>query len=525
MSRKITKKPKRFDNGGFLNNTGDFLRNYGLAMADSGMGMLGMNNIIQDDAYRGTGAEFTRKGANISGTIGKMVLPMAAQTLGIPAPVTGAALGALGQMNPEAKQAQTVTQPVTKQTNLAPMYPNGGIAGANAEVEKQENTLNPDGSTTQFNGPSHEQGGIKIHLDPNTLIFSDKIKINGKTIADLNKSNMTSKEEKIVNDTKSSSQAKKSAELMKMAKNNNSIELFKKQEMLKYLKANTTKSGAKQYGEYKMGGQMPKYDGGGLTSMEDNTPIPSFAPLKIDNQLYNIPEEDMIPSFGRTDRLYDMSESNPTLIHNASNYKNRYTKNGAMPPVETENGYGNWGKLAGQAGLFLANNAGNIYDISRAKNIENRQYEYVKPELLDSSADIAYNKQVYAQGKSAVKNASMGNASTYLNNIKDLSINQMLTNAKIKQSYANSNAQIKNQVNQYNNQIKNQEIGANAQIRANQRNMTSNAISNMGQNAMGQYGDYNKMTRDKQALQMIIQMYPQIAKDPNLANILKEIGG
>jgi hypothetical protein len=47
---------------------------------------------------------------------------------------------------------------------------------------------------------------------------------------------MTSKEEKILNDTKSSSQAKKSAELMQMAKNNNSIELFKKQEMLKYLK-------------------------------------------------------------------------------------------------------------------------------------------------------------------------------------------------------------------------------------------------------------------------------------------------
>jgi len=53
----------------------------------------------------------------------------------------------------------------------------------NAEVEKQENTLNPDGSTTQYDGASHEQGGIKTNLDPGTLIFSDKLKLGGKTFA------------------------------------------------------------------------------------------------------------------------------------------------------------------------------------------------------------------------------------------------------------------------------------------------------------------------------------------------------
>jgi hypothetical protein len=113
-------------------------------------------------------------------------------------------------------------------------YANGGMnMQPNAEVEKQENTLNPDGSTTQFDGPSHEQGGIPTNLEKGTMIFSDKLKHNGKTFAQLNKPNMTHKEDKILDDKKASAISKLTANLMKQAKNKSSEELFEKQESLK----------------------------------------------------------------------------------------------------------------------------------------------------------------------------------------------------------------------------------------------------------------------------------------------------
>lgn len=115
----------------------------------------------------------------------------------------------------------------------------------NSEVEKSENALAPNGEFMQFDGKSHANGGIKTHLDPNTLIFSDKLKYGGKTFAALNKSNNTSKEDKILNDSKASNTAKQTAELMKNAKIKNSLSLFDIQESLK---ADKVKSYAKKMG-------------------------------------------------------------------------------------------------------------------------------------------------------------------------------------------------------------------------------------------------------------------------------------
>lgn len=142
------------------------------------------------------------------------------------------------------------------------LFTNGGIqyaqGGINAEVEKQENTLNPDGSTNQYNGPSHEQGGIKTHLDPNTLIFSDKLKHQGKTFASLNKPNNTSKEDKILNDPEASNTLKQTAQLMKDTKIKNSLSLFQIQEELK---ANKQQSQVEK-DFFECGGMVKHRDGG-----------------------------------------------------------------------------------------------------------------------------------------------------------------------------------------------------------------------------------------------------------------------
>jgi len=127
----------------------------------------------------------------------------------------------------------------------------------NAEVEKQENTLNPDGSTNQYDGASHEQGGIPTNLDAGTLIFSDKLKMGGKTFAKLNKPNMTHKEDKILANKDASAMSKLTADLMKQAKNKSSMELFEAQEALKQSKLDSYTKRLGGIMKYPNGGTIP----------------------------------------------------------------------------------------------------------------------------------------------------------------------------------------------------------------------------------------------------------------------------
>lgn len=161
-----------------------------------------------------------------------------------------------------------------------------GMGGANAEIEKQENVVAPEGGFLQANGPSHEQGGVPVSLPGNSMIFSDRLKLGKKTFADLNKVNNTNKEDKVLESNKYGTTSKRTAELMKFAKNKNSEELFNAQEALKKAKveAYAKRMGVKlpstdnesmeqgqseaSEGEYRMGGKLPMYPlGGGV----DNT--------------------------------------------------------------------------------------------------------------------------------------------------------------------------------------------------------------------------------------------------------------
>lgn len=153
-------------------------------------------------------------------------------------------------------------------------YPNGGVNMLpNAEVEKQENTIAPDGKFTQYNGPSHEQGGIKTNLAPREIIFSDKLKLGNKTFAELNKVNNTNKQDKILDNPNSDRISKKTAELLRMAKLKNSEMLFKQQEDLKQSKVfnyakkmgiNLSANNEQSEDEMKYGG-LQMYPNGGLT--------------------------------------------------------------------------------------------------------------------------------------------------------------------------------------------------------------------------------------------------------------------
>lgn len=63
----------------------------------------------------------------------------------------------------------------------------GGKTGVNVEVEGKEMGETPDGQLIDFQGPSHENGGINIELPEGTEIFSKRIKVAGKTMAERKK--------------------------------------------------------------------------------------------------------------------------------------------------------------------------------------------------------------------------------------------------------------------------------------------------------------------------------------------------
>lgn len=58
----------------------------------------------------------------------------------------------------------------------------GGLVGA--EVEGGEMGQLPDGTMLDFMGPTHEQGGIPLNLPEGTAIYSDRVSIDGETMAD-----------------------------------------------------------------------------------------------------------------------------------------------------------------------------------------------------------------------------------------------------------------------------------------------------------------------------------------------------
>lgn len=470
----MRKKLKKYSNGG------DFLKNMIYGSADTTLSTIGLSNVIGDDKYSGTGANFYKGYANVMGTVGKTALPMAGQMLGIPAPVTSAAINGIGQFNPQASKPTNMEENPNFKANMinsGMQFPHGGMVGANAELEKQENTLNPDGSTNQFNGPSHEQGGIPTQLDPGTLVFSDKLKDKEtkKTFAELNKKNNTSKEDKVI-DSEIGIPAK-SAELMKKVKNMKSLQLYNKQEEMKMNKLqNYAKKLGIDTGNFAYGG-MKKYDGGGVVDDSDYQAIKPTIDFQktMNNTIYQAGQDQLNNNFN-----YD-----PYL------------------------------KTAGQIGYGLLNNAGNLYDLNRAKNIENRSFERINPNLLDPTEDLKYNDRVYNTQAKAIRSASGGDAGTYLQNMRGNSLSRTMANSRIKMGYANQNAGIKNSIAQYNANSSDRETMANAQIRANQRNLQSQAISKIGQNTAMQMRDNTANSQQDAYLKMLIQMYPQFA---NMAN-------
>lgn len=177
-----------------------------------------------------------------------------------------------------------------------------------------------------------------------------------------------------------------------------------------------------------------------------------------------------------------------------------------------------WKGLGSNIAMGLANNAGNIYNLSRYDKPEVESYERMKATYLDPSAALRDAEAQTRRAEYNVRGASGGNAGTYLSNRVALNAQNTINKARIHTDYQNANAGISNSVGQYNNELARQEVIANAQNRARNRSGKGEAIGSMGSNIADQMMDNKKGNMDQETLGLLMKYYDT----PEFQRIMKE---
>lgn len=182
----------------------------------------------------------------------------------------------------------------------------------------------------------------------------------------------------------------------------------------------------------------------------------------------------------------------------------------------------NWQNYLTQAALFTGNNLGNFYDLARASEVEQDKYGKLQPKLLDPTAALRTNKQVFRNVNESLKDAAGGHAGAYMSNRIASGAKESIASDDIRREYYNRNVGIENTAQQYNIEQQKAEDIANMQNRAKSRDIKGNAISNIGSNTVSQYKD-SKMTKaDMDKIELIKQMYPSIKNNPDIVAYYKK---
>lgn len=393
-------------------------------------------------------------------------------------------------------------------------FPNGGMIStdqpnANAEVELSEVMRYPNGHTIQADSPSHENGGLKVNLPSGSQIFSDRLKMPGlkKTFAKLAEKFKTGKEEKVLSDPKADTTAKTTAKLIAQVKQAKLDQLFQAQESLKQSKVQAY---AKRLGidvnqdqpQMRNGGTIPKYYWGGTdgkTWIPDVVEDPEFKTsggvatpegnLQINQNLgYRKP----ISTVQKQDYTQYIEPTVNTLLQNSGNI----------------------------ADLAMTN-FGRKYDKENYGQIDPR---FVKPQYIsgrESLRDADVNSSIT---RGSIKDATGGNAASFLSNQIMNSTNNTMNKAKIREQYENMNTGIYNQADQMNTSIKNDNLWRNKELSMKERSDTQqnkarsediarSAIRGLGTNTSAAYRDYKSGTMDKNTANMIGSMFSQYKLD------------
>ncbi len=443
----------------------------------------------------------------------------------------------LPQAPPEVFNKDYQQDAVWQKRNDYQEFAMGGTSNIpNAEIENQEMLKYPDGSTQQFDGPSHAQGGIPVNIPNGTQIFSDRLKLPGskKTIAKEAEAFKTDKEDKILSDKKSTKLAKSTADLVSKFKQQKLDELFQAQEAFKMSKVSkyAEKLGVNlpENNQFRMGGKkcypnggmkLPKYANG-------NSNDPTW------NWQYSTPDINypaQVPTFTvpgtPTDQL-----TTPNPYSNEVPVGSAFRQQPSSPtsnydPSRTRN-------IIEGVGNGLLQNAGNIYDLylsNFGKNYDNVDYgqinpQYYAPKTVSATESLRDSDREAAASRYALRNAVGGNAGAYLANLSANQTANTLNKAKIRESVNNTNTGILNDANlrntmvrndaeRYNLDLKNRAKVDLAMNKARSQDISRQAVRGIGENLSASYRDYKLGESDQKKLNLINEIFPNYKFDKN----------
>jgi hypothetical protein len=370
----------------------------------------------------------------------------------------------------------------------------------NAEVEGGETMRDPNGETQQFQGSSHEQGGIPANLEQGTQIFSDRLKSQtGKTFAKESKKYDTSKYKKIIDDKASPELAKKTAELMFQKNNQQLTKLFEEQEsqkdnnfssdmfafggQLTYGKGGTIHIKESHKGLFtrsakKAGYSVQEYASKVLAHKENY----SSQLVKRANFARNVSkwkhgdggtiDANKLPVYfadgGQISKQEALDKMQTSRIHLSTfapggtfgdpkvNIRMGNNQTASYPgdpnDFQPEDSTGpNWGKIATEAGIGLANNLGPAtYLAQQGKSYDKQNFYGYKPTTLDPTNAMRDVDQSTYSARRAAPGYSGGSGSLAINALLANKLQGDTTKADIRQKYDEANAGITNQGQQYN---------------------------------------------------------------------------
>lgn len=603
-----------------LKDAGEFTKNAAIGYADANLTALGMSNVIQDSAYKGKGADTIR---DISGKVGNVWARALPTIANVAVPGSGQFVGmgqqALNQYtNPKDKSIQpqeysfgggygkkiNFNDPSSPSGNMIPMgkwtliptyptggkmpclecggtFPNGGIyqypyggypygGNPNAEVEKKEVLQNPNGQVDQVNGPTHDNGGIKVNIPSGTQIFSDRLKHPElkKTFAKLAGKYKTDKEEKTLEDNKADLLKKRTAQLMINAKNKILDSLFEEQEQLKKDKvSNYAKKLGVELPETleKETGESPEFESTEHENLEQMKSGGKWI-QKATASIKKRGTEGVCtgskfggPTCRPGTRRYNLAKTFRKMAKNRAyggvqqypgggimnNGIIQYPDGGINLPVLDETGLEiqpehlqkfptgpkfnfNFQNLTPQqkdaigfGADYLASNLGNImYLKEQGKRPEVQKFYEYHPTTLSAKEPL---RQADIEGKIAASNiasASGGGAGDYLSNRTALASSLSRSKAAIMENIANQNAQIVNQGQMYNIGNRYTVDDINAQNRARALQNYYSTIGALGMGAAGVHKDYRQTQMDRS----MINLLPELYNNPEFVALLKKYG-
>jgi hypothetical protein len=287
-------------------------------------------------------------------------------------------------------------------------------------------------------------------------------------------------------------------------------------------------SGLKVYPKLSKGGYMPKYEDGATKPFGPELPKVNVTSPEMLTSQYNT---NMLNSTSYAPNVLPWERKNDsgmgpngaadkyTPLNPTEEIRTHVVNRDTTTPTSSDQQGFNWKNLAGQVGMGLVQNAGNLYNLSRYNKPEIEKYERLQSNLVSDRAAIRDAEMEAKRAASDMRNMGLGVGALTTNRL-GLSAQNVINKDRMRQQYANTNAEIQNRANQYNTQLAMQEVIANAQNRARDRSGKGEAIAGIGQNVSQQMLDAKKGKMDEKTL----AMYQSYFNNPQFKAAMKKAG-